>query len=67
MLACGKLDLNLAKYYLLHDIVPGITLVREAGGVAIDFEGNEWNVKSNGVIVASTRKLALEALERLKH
>lgn len=67
MLACGKLDLNLAKYYLLHDIVPGITLVREAGGVAIDFEGNEWNVKSKGVIVASTRKLALEALERLKH
>ena len=66
MLAMGKLDLNIAEYYQLHDIVPGVILVREAGGVAIDFNGNDWNMKSKGIIVASTRKLALAALEKVK-
>lgn len=66
MLAQGKLDLNIAEYYQLHDIVPGVALVKEAGGVAIDFEGNEWNINSKGIIVASTKQLALQALEKIK-
>lgn len=66
MLAEGKLDLNIEENYQLHDVVPGVALVKEAGGVAVDFEGKEWNINSKGIIVASTKQLALEALQRLK-
>lgn len=68
LLASGKVDLEVSEHCNLHDIVPGVILAREAGGVALNFKGEEWTANTNnGIIIASTRELALEALQRLKH
>ena len=36
-----------------HDVVSGIVLVKEAGGKVTDFEGNNWNLESSGIIVTN--------------
>jgi myo-inositol-1(or 4)-monophosphatase len=61
--ACGRLD----GYYEIGlspwDVAAGALLVREAGGVVLDFEGND-NVEEAGSIVAAPYKI-MTSLQRI--
>lgn len=37
------------------DILPGVLLVREAGGVVTDLEGKRWTLKSQGIVATNGR------------
>ncbi|KAL5022276.1 hypothetical protein ScPMuIL_001431 [Solemya velum] len=55
--------------YSLHiwDIAAGALLVREAGGIAIDPEGGDLDLRSRRILCASTEKIALELSQILDH
>ena len=36
------------------DLAPGVLLVQEAGGVAVDLEGSEWSTSSNSLAAGAT-------------
>ncbi|XP_076289742.1 inositol monophosphatase 1-like [Lasioglossum baleicum] len=46
------------------DVAAGVLIIREAGGVVIDTNGGEFNVRSPKVLAAGNHKLAVE-LEKL--
>ncbi len=48
--ASGKLDLFFMETNNITDCVAGTSLVREAGGIVVDFNGKEWNVKSDSIV-----------------
>ncbi len=53
--ACGRVDgcLLVPPQISAWDSVPGVLLVREAGGVVTDFKGREWKPGSEGVVAAN--------------
>lgn len=53
--AAGQLDLFFRPSTKPTDMVAGICLVRAAGGRAVDYQGKDWTVHSNGVIAGSAR------------
>ena len=38
---------------VLHDVAAGVVIVREAGGRVTDFQGNEWNASSKGIVASN--------------
>ena len=48
----------------IYDFAPGIILTREAGGAALNFEGEDWQVGGNQVIMGN-RELAKKAANEL--
>jgi len=63
--ACGRVDgcLLVPPQVSAWDSVPGVLLVREAGGIVTDFRGRKWKPGSEGVVAAN--KAVQEALVRL--
>ncbi len=51
--ALGQSDAGIFDWWFLHDVLPGIVIVREAGGKVTDWEGNGWNLKSKNVIASN--------------
>ncbi len=48
--ACGKLDLYFSDKTNIVDFVAGTSIVREAGGSVIDFDGKTWDIRSKSII-----------------
>ena len=63
--ASGMIDININKGSQLYDYAPGVLLVRESGGVVLNEQGKNWEIKDN-FIVASNSKLAIEVLKIIK-
>lgn len=51
--ASGKLDGYLDSGSQLYDVAPGTLLVREAGGIVMNFKGNEWSVDDRTVVASN--------------
>jgi len=51
---------------ILHDVVGGVIIVREAGGKVTDYDGLEWNLQSKG-IVASNKVIHDDVVKLLKN
>lgn len=49
----------------LYDYAPGVLLIREAGGVAVNFEGDDWSIKDT-TLVAGNERLVEQILIHLK-
>ncbi|HZJ41344.1 MAG TPA: inositol monophosphatase family protein [Candidatus Saccharimonadales bacterium] len=55
-------------YYLAsvpHDVVAGVCIIREAGGIVTDGQGNPWQLDSK-MIIASNKECHREVLGKLK-
>lgn len=63
--ASGKLDAFVNSGSGLYDYAPGVLLVREAGGVAVNFDGNDWTLEDK-TLVATNQKLVSPILKFLK-
>ena len=63
--ASGKIDIYINKGAHFYDYTPGVLIVREAGGVVTDFNGNEWNINEDSLI-ASNRTLNEESVKIFK-
>jgi myo-inositol-1(or 4)-monophosphatase len=55
--ACGRLDGFWASSLKLWDIAAGVLIVREAGGVVSDLQGQDSHALGGALIAASTRPL----------
>ncbi|MDP2917880.1 MAG: inositol monophosphatase family protein, partial [bacterium] len=64
--ASGKLDALINSGSDLYDFAPGVLLVREAGGVVVNFDGNDWSFKDK-TILATNQKLVSQILIGLKN
>jgi len=62
MVAAGQADLYFHAGIHAWDMAAGALLVKEAGGAVIDINGDEFDAMSRRVLVASTPKLAEEAV-----
>ena len=47
------------------DILPGVLLIREAGGIVTDLQGKQWTLQSQG-IVASNGKIHKQLLRAIR-
>lgn len=63
--ASGKLDVLINSGSNLYDFAPGVLLVREAGGVAVNFDGSEWTFKDE-TLIATNQKLVEQILTNLE-
>ena len=64
-IACGDAEI----YYLAnvpHDVVAGVCIVREAGGMITDGLGGEWNLKSDKILVTN-KKIHEDVLGIIAH
>jgi len=57
-LACGRLDALINSGSQLYDYVPGVLLVREAGGIAANFTGARWTCADRTLAAANKSLLA---------
>ncbi|XP_076645724.1 inositol monophosphatase 1-like [Halictus rubicundus] len=48
------------------DVAAGVLIIREAGGVVIDTNGGEFNVRTPKVVAAGNQKLAVELVKLIK-
>lgn len=65
LVASGGIDLFINKGSKLYDYAPGILLVREAGGVAWNFSGEDWDTNDREII-AGNKEIVTEALTKLR-
>jgi len=68
MVACGRTDALMVSGASPWDVIPGICLVKNAGGIVTDWQGNNWQTKSYSVL-ASNKKVnpfILKELRKLK-
>ncbi|MCA9392401.1 inositol monophosphatase [candidate division WWE3 bacterium] len=63
-IASGRFQLLFNHGGNLYDFAPGILLTREAGGVAINFDGNDWQIGDKELILGNA-KLAHKAADQL--
>jgi fructose-1,6-bisphosphatase/inositol monophosphatase family enzyme len=57
--AAGRLDLFFRPSTKLPDVAAGVCMVRESGGKALDYEGRDWTMHSNGIIAGSPEMVDL--------
>lgn len=68
MVACGRTDALIVSGTSLWDVIPGIWLVKNAGGIVTDWQGKTWDTESYSVL-ASNKKihpLLAKELKKLK-
>lgn len=53
MTASGMIDAYINKGSNIYDYVSGALLVKEAGGVVTDFNGNDWNIKKDEILASN--------------
>jgi len=64
--ACGRNDVVLRPDIIPWDVIPGVILVREAGGKVTDWKGKEWNLDSPNLVATNGTKIHEEVLNLLK-
>jgi myo-inositol-1(or 4)-monophosphatase len=62
--ACGRIDLYFEKKLKIWDYAAGMLLVREAGGVVVNFDGRDAGDDYMADIAAGSRKVVDELLEK---
>lgn len=62
--ASGKIDVLINSGSDLYDYAPGVILVREAGGVVVNFEGRPWSYEDK-TLIAGNKELVQEVLRCL--
>ncbi|MFH1445268.1 MAG: inositol monophosphatase family protein [Nanoarchaeota archaeon] len=65
-LASGRNDVVLRPDIVSWDVIPGIILVREAGGKVTDWKGNEWIMDSPNLLATNGTKMHQEVMSLLK-
>lgn len=67
--ACGRAGGYIANNNRPWDSSAGSLLVKEAGGLVTDFEGNPWNVKSRDILATNGRihKQILEIIHKIRN
>lgn len=65
MLAAGHTQAHLVTGAHLWDLVPGVMLVREAGGLVTDWQNKPWQIKVK-TILAANPKMHQKCLNELK-
>jgi myo-inositol-1(or 4)-monophosphatase len=63
--AAGKSEITTNYGSQLWDYAPGVLLVREAGGLAMNFKGDPWTINDNS-LVAANKYLMPKVLEIIK-
>jgi len=66
MIASGKAEIAINPKANLYDLVPGVLLVREAGGIVNNLKGRPWTVSDDN-LVATNKKLMSKVLEILQN
>lgn len=56
--ATGRTSASLAFGNAAWDVVAGVVLVREAGGVVVDARGEPWSLESDSILAAATPEIA---------
>ncbi len=64
--AAGKFDGFWVSRLNLWDIIAGLILVKEAGGVCLNIEGKEFNPLKDETLVASSSAIRNEFLKNLQ-
>lgn len=64
-IAKGNCDGMIMPDSVLHDLLAGVVLIREAGGKVVDWKGNDWDIKSRN-IVASNAVINKDLVKLLK-
>jgi len=64
-IASGGAEITINDGSKLFDYAPGVLLIREAGGVAKNMEGEEWTIKDDN-LVAGNKQLMPQVLEIIK-
>ena len=65
--AVGMIDIYINKgSHHIYDFAPGSLILREAGAILTDFNGNNWNINED-TIVASNKYLSKDILNVLKN
>ena len=57
MIAAGRINGRIWNKTQPYDIAPGIPIVKGAGGVVSDFQGNKITVMNKSVIMSSDKML----------
>jgi fructose-1,6-bisphosphatase/inositol monophosphatase family enzyme len=66
LLACGWIDLIVERDLKPHDVVGVVPIVTGASGYISDWSGRDVDAATDGTVVAaSSRELAMEALQIL--
>ncbi|MET0789488.1 MAG: inositol monophosphatase [Cellulomonas sp.] len=56
--ATGRTSASMAFGNAAWDVVAGVVLVREAGGVVVDLRGEPWSLASDSILAAATPEIA---------
>lgn len=56
--ATGRTSASIAFGNAAWDVVAGVVLVREAGGVVVDLRGEPWSLASDSILAAATPEIA---------
>lgn len=64
--SCGRLDAFWEYDLNSWDLSAGVLLVTEAGGVAMDIQGNPYTLRTRDIVVAGTKMLASELAEAVR-
>lgn len=67
LLASGKIDIILESDVNILDIAALAVVVREAGGIFTDLEGNELSLDTSTVLACNNRKIHEEVLNRIAY
>ncbi len=67
LLASGKIDIILESDVNILDIAALAVIVREAGGIFTDLEGNELNLDTRTVLACNNRNIHKEVLDRIAY
>ncbi len=65
LVARGSLDFLILAGSNYYDIAPGLALVRQAGGVGINLQGNNWQ-QNDTVLIAGQTQVAQDVLTKLQ-
>ena len=65
LVASGRAEITINPRANIYDFVPGVLLVREAGGVVFNLKGEEWTINDDN-LVASNKYLMPKVLEIIK-
>lgn len=68
MVACGRTDTLIVSGTSPWDVIPGIYLVKNAGGQVTDWQGKDWQTNSKSVLASNktVHTLLLKELKKLK-
>lgn len=64
-IARGYTDIHLMFSFGLWDLLPGLLIAKEAGAVYKSVDGNEFNINSSNIVIASSHELLDFVIDKL--